>query len=115
MSVKGRPYTWFRMALRRGDLVGVRAAAAELGHKVNLVDALSVVLLMAVRDDEAFDRAATRWLARLALERPAVGLDDLRLGLSALEALPYNRDAARMTLAELCERHRLDDVVGLLT
>ena len=90
MSIKGRPCTWFRLALRRGDLVGVRAAAAELGHTVNLVDALAVVLLMAVRDDEAFDRAATRWLARFALERPAVGLEDLRLGLSALEALPFN-------------------------
>ena len=114
MSIKGRPYTWFRSALRRGDLIGVRAAAAELGHKVNLVDALGVVLLMAARDDDAFDRAATKWLARFALERPAAGLDDLRLGLSALEALPYNGDAARLTLAELCARHRLDDVVGLL-
>ena len=114
MSIKGRPYTWFRSALRRGDLVGVRAAAAELGHKVNLVDALAVVLLMAASDDDAFDRAATKWLARFALERPAAGLEDLRLGLSALEALPYNRDAARQTLAELCARHRLDDVIGLL-
>ena len=114
MSIKGRPYTWFRSALRRGDLVGVRAAAAELGHKVNLVDALAVVLLMAARDDDAFDRAATRWLARFALERPAAGLDDLRLGLSALEALPYNGEAARLTLAKLCARHRLDDVIGLL-
>ena len=114
MSIKGRPYTWFRTALRRGDLTGVRAAAAELGHAVNLVDALAVVLLMAARDDDAFDRAATKWLARFALERPAAGLEDLRLGLCALEALPYNRDAARLTLAELCARHRLDDVIGLL-
>jgi len=114
MSIKGRPYTWFRTALRRGDLAGVRAAAAELGHEVNLVDALGIVLLMAVRDDDAFDRAATKWLARFALERPAAGLDDLRLGLSALEALPYNDAAARLTLATLCARHRLDDVVGLL-
>jgi hypothetical protein len=114
MSTKGRPYTWFRAALRRGDLMGVRAAAAELGYRVDLVDALAVVLLMAVRDDDAFDRAATKWLARFALERPAAGLEDLRLGLSALEALPYNGEAARRTLAELCARHRLDDVIGLL-
>lgn len=114
MSIKGRSYTWFRSALGRGDLAGVRAAAAELGHRVNLVDALSVVLLMAARDDDAFDRAATKWLARFALERPAAGLADLRLGLCALEALPYNREAARVTLCELCARHSLDDVVGLL-
>jgi hypothetical protein len=114
MSIKGHPYRWFTSALRRGDLAGVRAAAAELGHRVNLVDALSVVLLMAQRDDDAFDRAATRWLARLVVERPAVGLEDLRRGLAALEALPANGAAARRELAELCERHRLDGVVGLL-
>jgi hypothetical protein len=114
MSIKGHPYRWFTSSLRRGDLVGVRAAAAELGHRVNLVDALSIVLLMAHRDDEAYERAATRWLARLVLERPAVGLDDLRLGLVALQALPANTDAAKQQLAELCERHRLDGVVGLL-
>jgi hypothetical protein len=115
MSVKGHPYRWFTSALRRGDLVGVRSAAAELGHKVNLVDALSIVLLMADREEDAFERAATRWLARLVIERPAVGLDDLRSGLVALEALPTNAAAAKQQLAELCSRHRLDGVVGLLT
>lgn len=113
VSIKGRPYAWFHSALRRGDLLGVRAAAAELPH-VNLVDALGVVLLMADRDDDAYDRAATKWLARLALERPAAGLDDLRLGLTALKALPYNPDGARQVLAELCTRHHLEAVVGLL-
>jgi hypothetical protein len=114
MSIKGHPYRWFSSALRRGDLVGVRSAAAELGHKVNLVDALSIVLLMADREDEAFERAATRWLARLVIERPAVGLEELRFGLVALQALPSNAGAAREQLAELCARHRLDGVVGLL-
>jgi hypothetical protein len=59
--------------------------------------------------------AASRRPRGRARERPAAGLEDLRLGLSALEALPYNRDAARLTLSELCARHRLDDVIGLLT
>ena len=114
MSIKGHPYRWFTTALRRGDLTGVRAAAVELGNKVNLVDALSIVLLMAEREDDAFERAATRWLARFVIERPAVGLQDLRLGLVALEALPANAAAAKQQLAELCARHRLDGVVGLL-
>ena len=88
MSIKGRPYTWFRSALRRGDLVGVRAAAAELGHAVNLVDALAVVLLMAARDDDAFDRAATKWLARFALERPAAGLTTCALASARSRRCP---------------------------
>jgi hypothetical protein len=115
VSIKGHPYRWFTSALRRGDLVGVRAAAAELGHQVNLVDALSIVLLMADREDDAFERAATRWLARFVVERPAVGLEDLRRGLVALQALPANAAAARQELADLCERYRLDGVVGLLS
>jgi hypothetical protein len=114
MSIKGHPYRWFASALRRGDLVGVRSAAAELGHKVNLVDALSIVLLMADREDEAYERAATRWLARFVIERPQAGLEDLRLGLVALQALPTNTAAAKQELAGLCARYRLDGVVGLL-
>ncbi|TMM02395.1 MAG: hypothetical protein E6G10_10210 [Actinobacteria bacterium] len=109
-----RAYVWFTFALRRGDLVGVRAAAGELGRDINLVDALAVVLLTAAHDDDAFDRAATRWLARFVYERPAVGLDELRLGVTALEALPHNPDAAKIVLSELCLRHRLDGVIGLL-
>jgi hypothetical protein len=87
---------------------------AELGHRVNLVDALAVVLLMADRGDDAFERAATRWLARFILERPAAGLEDLRRGLVALQALPTNTAAAKRELADLCAAHRLDGVVGLL-
>ena len=114
LSIKGSPYRWFKASLRRGDLAGVRAAASELGRNVSLVDALSIVLLMAAKDDEAFDRAATRWLARLALERPTAGLDDVRLGLTALEALPHNPEAAKSVLRALCARHRLEQVIGLL-
>ncbi len=71
-------------------MAGVRAAAAELGHRINLVDALGIVLLMAARQDGGYERAAAKWLARLALERPAVRLDDLRVALTTLEALPIS-------------------------
>src|SRR4051794_1119522 len=57
VSIKGRPYTWFKAALARGDLAGVRAAAAELPH-VDLTDALAVCLLMSRRDDPSYERAA---------------------------------------------------------
>jgi hypothetical protein len=115
LSIKGRSHTWLLAAIRRGDLAGVRAAAAELGQQVNLVDALSIVLVMADHGDRRYDRAAAKWLARLAYERPAVRLEDLRLGLTALEALPHNPAAAKYQLADLCRRHRLDNVIGLLS
>ena len=100
----GSAYGRFRRALRMGNLPQVRAAAAEL-PQVSLDDALAVLLLMGERDDERYGRAAVRWLARLVCERPGVGLTDLGLGLVALEALPYNREAAVTVLREICARH----------
>jgi hypothetical protein len=68
---------------------------------------------MSGHDDEPFERAAARWLARFVMEHPEVELPDLRVALHALEALPYKPAEARNTLAEVCARHRLGKVVGL--
>jgi len=99
--------------LNRGDLNLVHAAALEL-PQVDLVDALRIVLLMSGEDDERYDRAATRWLGRFAVERPSARLEDLKLALHALEALPYNEHAARQTLGQLCEAHGLRRVAQAL-
>src|SRR5438046_1546078 len=88
VSIRGGSYRWFQAALERGDLAGVRAAAAELGNTVNLVDALAVVLLMARDGDPAFSRAAARWAARLVLDRPSMALADIRIAVDALDLLP---------------------------
>ena len=113
MTSGGSPYSRFKRALLTGNLALVHAAAAEL-PAVDLADALSICLLMSARDDERYERAAVRWLARLALERPGVALGDLRDGLVAFEALPYNPAAARETLAVLCERLHLASAVKVL-
>jgi hypothetical protein len=60
MSIKGHPNAWLRASLERGDLPGVRSAAAEL-PQVNLADALAIVVLMAADEDPAYERAATRY------------------------------------------------------
>jgi hypothetical protein len=87
----------------------------QRGHiaRIRLADALAIVLLMADAADSALDPAATRWLGRLAVERPTVRLKDLRLALAALEVLPHRPRDARSILAGLCERHGLESVVGL--
>jgi hypothetical protein len=113
MTSSGSPYSRFRRALQTGNLALVRAAAAEL-PAVDLGDALSICLLMSAREDERYERAAVRWLARLALERPALGLGELREGLVAFEALPHNPVGARQALAELCERIGLAEAVRAL-
>jgi hypothetical protein len=106
VTSQGSPYARFQRALRIGRLSLVRAAAAEL-PRVDLTDALAICLLIAEQDERSFERAAVRWLARLSLEAPSVGIDDLRQGLVAFEALPHNPAGARQALAELCERHGL--------
>ena len=113
VSIKGSSPAYFRRALLRGDMVVIRAAAAELAQ-IGLADALAICLVMSEHDDEPFERAAARWLARFVVERPAVELPDLREALVALEALPYNPVAARHGLADLCARHGLGEIVGLL-
>src|SRR3954453_2426779 len=87
MTSSGSPYSRFRRALQTGNLALVRAGASEL-PAVDLGDALSICLLMSAREDERYERAAVRWLARLALERPALGLGGLREGVGGFGAVP---------------------------
>ncbi|MCW2990891.1 MAG: hypothetical protein JWM73_1485 [Solirubrobacterales bacterium] len=110
----GSPYARFRRALATGNLALVHAAATEL-PQVDLQDALRICLLMSDHDDERFERAAVRWLARASLETPTMRLDDLRMGLIAFEAMPYNQGAARQTLAQLCAAHRLEGAARVLS
>jgi hypothetical protein len=106
MTSQGSPYARFQRALRIGRLSLVRAAASEL-PQVDLSDALAICLLIEQQDSERYERAAVRWLARLSLEAPTVGIEDLRRGLVAFEALPENPAAARQDLSELCALHGL--------
>lgn len=113
MSIRGNPYRWLQGALARGDLSGVRAAAVELERRVNLADALGIVLLMAAKRDPAYERAAAKWLVRFARERPQVGLDELKTALDALLLLRDGRTQAHHALRMLAGRQRLGDVIGL--
>src|SRR3954463_2220047 len=113
MTSGGSPYARFKRALLTGNIALVHAAAAEL-PAVDLADALSNCLLMSARDDDRYERAAVRWLARVALERPGVGLGDLRDGLIAFGAVPDNPAGRRHRLGgdALQPRGRATDAGG---
>lgn len=102
MTSQGSPYARFKRALARGSLTQILSAADELPH-IALDDALEICAAM--QGHEHAERAAVRWLGRLALERPTVRLEDLRAGLAAFEAFPYNPRGARGALDELCRLH----------
>jgi hypothetical protein len=91
----------------------VRAAALEL-PRVDLHDALAICLLIQREEGERYERAVVRWLARLAVEVPTVGISDLREALVAFEALPDNPAGAHEALAGICDRHGLVRVAHIL-
>jgi hypothetical protein len=86
VSSGGSPYARFRRALDTGNLAIVRAAAAEL-PRVELDDALRVCLLVRDQDQERYEQAAVRWLARFCLERPAAALGDVVEAATAFERM----------------------------
>ena len=98
MTSDGSPLVRLRRALRAGDLLLVRATAAEMPF-IGLADALAILHLIEARDEERFEPAAVRWAGRLATEVRGLTLAQLRLALDALDALPS--EDARATLAAL--------------
>ncbi len=67
---------------------------------------------MSAEQHPAFDRAASRWVARLVLER-RLRLEDVRFALAAVTALPHHPELAKRQLADLCARHDVQNVIGL--
>ncbi len=112
MSIKGSPHAWFTGALKRGDLVGALSEATEMPG-MSLADALALTLLMIVRRHRSADRAVAKWLARFALERPAVERGDLQLAAVAFDTLNTRPEQAFELLAALCREHQIAGVVGL--
>ena len=103
VTSSGSPYARFQRALATGNLVLVRAAAAEL-PRIGVAEAAAMLLVILRAEPDQYERAAVRWLGRLALERTQVDLDGLSQAAAALEALPVSPESARPMLAEVCRR-----------
>jgi hypothetical protein len=97
----GSPYSRFRRALATGDLLLIRAAAAELGT-VSLGDALQVCVAIRDAKPEQFERAALRWIARYCVERPKVTLAQVRTAADAFERMAQRPEDALAALQQLC-------------
>jgi hypothetical protein len=82
VTSQGSPSARFHRALGTGNALLAWAAAAELPH-VNLEDALALVLVL--RGNARYSRAAARWIARLTLESRGVNLGHVAAALDALE------------------------------
>jgi hypothetical protein len=100
VTAQGSALTRYRRALERRHIFGAEIAAKEMAF-LSLRDALGLLALYAAEDSPKYDKAATRWLGRLALESDDLSLDDLQLAAAALQALPRRPDATLPTLTEL--------------
>jgi hypothetical protein len=96
VTSQGSPYARFRRAIDSGNSTIALAAARELPH-LNLADALA--LLLVLRGDRRYSKAAARWHARFVMEAP-VTLSESQLALCALGALPDQHAAPAVAALE---------------
>jgi hypothetical protein len=99
LTAQGSALSRYRRALERRHILGAEIAR-EMGF-VTLRDALGLLALYASEGSPKYDRAATRWLARLALETDDLQLGDVQLAAAALQALPCRSEPALGVLTEL--------------
>ena len=100
VTAQGRPLTRYRRALERRHIFGAEIALREMSY-VSLRDALGLLALYAAEDSPKYEKAAVRWLARLALEHDDLTLPDFQLASSALAAMPRRPDEALHVLRAL--------------
>jgi hypothetical protein len=100
VTSQGHPYSRFRRALLTKNVRLIDAAARDLQH-VGLEDALRILVVLAERRDERFERAAARFAARVTTER-RLGLAEARYVLALAEALPRSPDSIALLLRTYC-------------
>lgn len=103
MTSQGSPYQRFRRAIATGNLNIIRASAAEL-PRIGVGEAAAILLVIAEREPDRYQRAAVRWLGKLCLERSDAQLAHLGALAQALAALPAEPAAARAALVTACEQ-----------
>jgi hypothetical protein len=100
VTAQGSPLTRYRRAIESRSLALAELAAREATY-LSLPDALGLLALYAAAEDPKYARAAARWLGRLGLEQPELGLAEMQLAAAALAALPTLEETAMRVLVEL--------------
>lgn len=114
MTSEGSPYGRLRRALDRGNLLAARSAAAEL-PSVGLVEALELVLLIAVQEPEKLGPVAVRWQSRYVREAGVVDAAEAHAVLALLLMLGGpRRDTACTALGHVIYRRGLEHGSKLL-
>ena len=91
VTAQGSADMRFRRALDRGNVTEAMSAASELQF-VALAEALELTLLLADREPEKFEQAASRWHLRFVQEVPHL---DLRGSMAVLVLLGHSGESPR--------------------
>jgi len=91
---QGRPYTIFRRALERKNLLVAEATAKEL-PPLNLTDALELTMLIARKDPRRHPRVAARWLLRYLEECDEATIDEAAMSRPASPLWPETATETR--------------------
>lgn len=108
MGNAGSDYALFRRALLTKSMTQIDAAARAL-PQVTLEDALRILVVMAEKQDDRYERAAARWAARASAEL-RLGVDESRRVLALVEVLPEAPDAFATRLRTLLARRPAKDM-----
>jgi hypothetical protein len=87
---QGHPYSIFRRAIERKNLLIAEATAKEL-PPLNLTDALELTLLIARKEPRRHPRVATRWLLRYLEECNDATIEEAAMVAACLAALAGDR------------------------
>ena len=114
-SRSSRSGTIEQRALRTGDPLLVRAAAAEM-PRAGLDDALAICLVLLDAEPARYEPAAVRWTGRQLTERRGLTLADAEAAAANLAALADRRSTtlATLELAQLCQDAGLPHSAALL-
>jgi hypothetical protein len=104
MTSQGGAYTRFTRALGTGNLLLIRAAAAELPHVPPLNDALRICLLLRDAEPAVYERAVVRWLGRFCLERPKATVADVLEAARAFDRMRTQPEGSARLLGKLVDR-----------
>ena len=114
VTAAGSPRSRLLRAIERGNLELVRLAAVECA-RIDLEDALRILLLIRDQDPDRYERAAVRWSGRMLASRPGIGFGRAGEILSNTEHLASPDGAvaaARLALVmRACGEPRLAEVL----
>ena len=107
VTSEGSSQARLQRALRTGDPLLVRAAAAEM-PRVGLDDALAICLVLLDTEPARYEPAAVRFLGRLLIERRGLTLADAQLAAGWLSGLGELCDDVDLERAAQRLRERLE-------